>query len=295
MRESIRISMVIALGMILSGCVITEKVYVTEVEAAGPVALPPVIPTMELREAGAIAVVPHFAVNTEQKIRGRINPVGTTPRWGGDDNLLWKFPRSEGGLDVQVSVAPSVAILAGGMVGAVEGSTFGDFRGGLAVFTVSENKALRLDAGIQFLSIRSRIRTTVETRVNSIFGNALYRSNFDDTRDQSSISPYAALTFNTASQTSPLNFLVNVGVSGQPLFNYSPAQPDTILGPGDLTGSAERIRETVTIYSVTPAMSVQLGGGSQLLLGARMVGNFNLDRTTPEIIWQPFIQAVMQF
>jgi hypothetical protein len=280
---------------LFSGCVATERVYLTQVEAAGPVALPPVIPTMGPSEAGAIAVIPYFSVNADQKITGRVDPAGTTPQWGGTNNLVWRIPRSEGGIDFQVSVSPSVAILFGGVVGGVDGSTFGNFRGGLGVFAVKENVAVRLDGGVQFVSIRSRIRTTVETEVNSIFGNARYRSNFDDTREQSSLSPYAALTLNSIPETSPVSVLVNVGVSGQPLFDLYPSQPDTVLGAGDRTSSMERIRKTVTVFSVTPAVGVQLGGGHQLLVGARMVGTFSIDQSSPELFWRPFIQLVMQF
>src|SRR5512143_1437837 len=102
---------VLLILFLLPGCVVTEKVYLTEVEVAGPVALPPVIPAMEQAEASAVTIVPHFGVNMDQKIVGRVTPVGTTPRWGGKDNLIWRVPRSEGGLDLQVAVAPSVALL----------------------------------------------------------------------------------------------------------------------------------------------------------------------------------------
>ncbi len=279
----------------LSGCVATERIYVTQVEATGPIALPPVIPTMELSESGAIAIVPHFGVNTDQKIVGRLDPVGATPQWGGNDNLVWRIPESEGGLDFQVSVGPSVALLAGGMLGGVDGDTYGNLRGGLGVFTVKENAAIRVDVGVQLLSIRSRVRTTVETDVSSIFGNASYRSNFDDTRDQTSFSPYVGLTFNTVYGTSPVNFLVNLGVSGQPLFNFHPTQPDTILGRGDLNSSIESIHETIAVYSCTPALCVQLGGGNQLLAGARLIGNFGIDNASPSVIWRPFVQVVLHF
>lgn len=280
---------------VLSGCVATERVYVTQVEATGPIALPPVIPTMELSESGAIAIIPHFGVNTDQKIAGRVDPVGATPQWGGNNNLMWEIPRSEGGLDFQVSVAPSVALIAGGMLGGVDGNTYGNLRGGLGVFTVKGNAAVRLDAGVQLLSIRSRVRTTVETEINSIFGDARYRSNFDDTRDQTSLSPYFGLTFNSANRTSPVNVLVNLGVSGQPLFNFRPTQPDTILGRGDLNSSIERIHETIAIYSLTPALCVQLGDGNQLLAGARLIGNFGIDDASPSVIWRPFVQVVLHF
>lgn len=291
----------VALGIVpllgfLPGCVVTEKVYLTDVDVASQVALPPVIPTLEKATAGDVTLLPHFGVNTEQKVVGRVDPLGTTPpRWGGSDNLTWRIPRSEGGLDVQVAVGPSVAILVGGTVGAVDGSTYGGFRGGLGFFTVSERTALRLDGGVQLLSARSRVRTTVETRVNSIFGNSVYRSNFDDMRDQTSFTPYGGLTLNTISETSPISLVLNVGVSGQPLFSLTPTEPDTILGAGDPRSLAERIRETVAVYSVTPALCVELGGGNQLLVGARMFGSFTVENASPEVLWRPFVQAVMRF
>ncbi len=296
-----RTSLFIALGIVtllglLSGCVVTEKVYLTDVDAASQVALPPVIPTMEKPAAGAVTLLPHFGVNIEEKVIGRVDPVGTAPpRWGGSDNLTWRIPRGEGGLDVQVSVGPAVAILVGGTIGMVDGSTYGGFRGGLGIFTVSEKTALRLDGGVQLLSASTRVRATVETRINSIFGNSVYRSNFDDTRDYTSFTPYAGLTLNTISQTSPINLVLNVGVSGQPLFNLTPAQHDTILGPGDMTSLADRIRETIAVYSITPALSVELGGGNQLLVGARLFGSFSVENASPGILWRPFVQAVMRF
>ncbi len=296
-----RSNLCIALGIttllsLLSGCVVTEKVYLTDVDVASQVALPPVIPTFEKPTAGAITLLPHFGVNTDQRVVGRVDPVGTTPpRWGGSDNLSWRIPRSEGGLDIQVAVGPSVAILVGGTIGGVDGSTYGGFRGGLGIFTVSEKTSLRLDGGVQVLSARSRVRTTVETSINSIFGNSVYRTNFDDTRDYTSITPYLGLTLNTISQTSPINLVVNVGVSGQPLFNLTPSHYDTILGPGDMTTLSERIRETIAVYSIAPALCVELGGGNQLLVGARVFGSFSVDNASPGVLLRPFVQAVMRF
>jgi hypothetical protein len=286
--------LLVTLGL-FSGCVTSQQVYVTQIEAAGAVALPPVVPTMGLSTTGAIAVIPHFAVNSDQKITGRVDPVGVTPQWGGTSNLIWRIPRSEGGMDLQVSVSPSVAILLGGAIGGVDGSTRGNFRAGVGLWTVKDNMAIRLDGGVQLVSVRSRVRTTVVTQVNSIFGNAEYRSNFDDIRDESSFSPYVALTLNTASETSPVNVLLNFGVAGQPLFDLYPSQPDLILGPGDATSSIGKIRETVPVYSLTPAVCVQLGGGHQLLLGGRMIGNFSIDQSSPDLFWQPFVQFVLHF
>ncbi len=294
-RHSIPIVLVLlaVLGL-LPGCVVTERVYLNQVEVEGPAALPPVIPPMEPSEAGAIALIPHFGVNTERKFSGRVEPVGTTPQSEGENNLVWRTPAAEGGLDVQVSVSPSVALLVGGTVGGVDGRVYGNFRGGLGVFTVKENAAFRVDAGLQLTSIRSRVRATVETDVNSIFGDARYRSNFDDIGDETSLSPYIGFTLNTTSKTAPLNFVLNLGVSGQPLFNMRPTHPDLILGPGDLVSAADRIRETATIYSVTPALSVGLGGGSQVLVGSRVIGYFGIDEASPDISLRPFVQFVMQ-
>jgi len=280
---------------LFSGCVATERVYLTQVEAAGPVALPPVMPVMEETRSGDIALAPHFGVNAERKITGRVNPIGTTPQWGGKDNLIWEIPRTEGGLDVQVALSPSVAFLAGGVVGGVNGSSYGNLRAGLGVYALQENVALRVDGGVQFVSIRSRVRTTVDLTINSIFGDSHYRSNYDDTREEHSLAPYASLTINSHSTTSPINVLLNFGVSGQPLFDFSPSQPDTVLGEGDHAPSADRIRESLALYSLTPALIVRLGERQHLLVGARVVGNFSVDNSSPDLYWRPFVQAVFTF
>jgi hypothetical protein len=284
----------LTLGL-FSGCVTSQQVYLTQVEASGAVALPPVVPTMGLSTTGAITVIPHFSVNSDQKITGRVNPVGATPQWGGTSNLTWRIPKSEGGMDLQVAVSPSVSILVGGEIGGVDGSTRGNFRAGLGLSTVKDNVALRLDGGVQLVSVRSRVRTTVVTQVNSIFGSAEYRSNFDDIRDESSFSPYIALTLNTASETSPVNVLLSFGVAGQPLFDLYPSQPDLVLGAGDARSSIEKIGETIPTYSLTPAICVQLGGGHQLLVGGRMIGNFSVDNSSPGLFWQPFVQFMLHF
>ncbi len=198
-------------------------------------------------------------------------------------------------MDVQVSLSQSVALLVGGAVGGVDGRAYGTFRGGLGLFTVKEKAAFRVDAGVQLISIRSRVRSTVETDVNSIFGDARYRSNFDDTRDATSLSPYLGFTLNTASSASLLNFVLNLGVSGQPLFDLHPSHPDVILGPGDLVTAGDRISGTATIYSVTPALSMGLGDGSQVLVGARARGNFGIDGASPDVILRPFVQFMMRF
>jgi hypothetical protein len=294
-RLPVSVPVLLTIIALFSGCVATERVYLTQVESAGPVALPPVMPTMEWTRPGEIALVPHFSVNAERKITGRVNPVGTTPQWGGSDNLSWEIPRSEGGIDMQVAVSPSVALLAGGVVGGVNGTSYSNFRAGLGVYTAQEKVAIRLDGGVQLVSIRSRVRTTVETTISSIFGESRYRSNYDDTRDERSLAPYASVTINSHSETSPINALLSFGVSGQPLFDLTPSQPDTVLGEGDRAPTIERIRESVALYSLTPALIVRLGERHHLLVGARVIGNLSIDRSSPDVYWRPFIQAVFSF
>lgn len=287
---------------LLAGCVVEEKFTFNEVQLSGPVAQTPVNITVDPKP-GTVQLVPRFAVNTERVIKGSLVPTPgfiTQPRppvtvFSAGQNALWELPKTEYGLDLNITASKHVGFLLGGMYASTGDHQFTNVRFGVAFFGVRENLGYRLDAGAQFSSLNYRCRSTVTTDVDWLFGQSRYVSNFDDRGSIQSLGPYVGLTLNSVYRESPVNGFIHVGLANQPLLNYHPAVADMLLGPGDNHPPSWSLKSTTTVLCFGGGVAIELGSGQRVLIGARGYQPLEIDSPTPAPVWQPFLQFAVGF
>jgi hypothetical protein len=296
MKHRIKLLQILAatlLIVVLPGCVVHEQFTFNEVDLTGPVSQTPINVTVDPKP-GTVQLMPRFAVNTEQVVKGSLVPSPALSAHG--QNAMWEIPRTEYGLDLQFTVTKHFGFLIGGTFASAGEDQFSDVRLGVALFSVKNNLGVRLDAGVQFNSVNYRSRSTVTTDVDYwVFGQGRYISNFDDRGSERSAGPYFALTLNTAYRESPVSGFVHAGVAWQPLLNYSPIDPDTLVGPGDHYAPTWNIKSTTAVLCFAGGVAIELGGGHRVLIGARGYQPLELDSLEPAPILQPFLQFVIGF
>jgi hypothetical protein len=265
----------------------------------GPIARTPINVTID-PEPGTVQVIPAFGVDNAPVIRGTVDPapgsasmfvLGPAPSVSG--NLTWNVPESEYSLDLQYIATHHVGLTAGGSYASVGGYQFINFRGGLSFFTVDRQFGFRLDAGVLFNGVRYRSRTTVTTVIDAPFASSRqYVSNFDDSGLEQSIGASLGLTVNSAYSESIVNGFLHLGVAWQPLIDYGPASPDTILGAGDARPAVGNVKCTSAVLSFGGGISLELGRGNRALLGVRGAQLLDVYSPVPRPVWQPFVEFV---
>jgi len=287
------------ISLAAAGCVTSESYTLNEVSLSGPVARTPIYVTIN-PVPGTVQIIPGFALDNAPAISGMIEPEPPPAALPGHNsgtagNLTWDVPGSEYSLDLQIIAVQHVGLTAGGTYAAAGGYQFTNFRVGIGLFTVENQFAIRLDAGAQFNALRYRSRVTVTATVEGPFvGHDQYVSNFDDTGVQQSIGAALGLTLNSAYTESIVNGFLHIGVAWQPLINYNPANPDTVLGAGDGQPATGNVKSTTAVLTFGGGIALELGNGHRVLLGVR--GAQLLDVTpAPGVVWQPFFELVFTF
>ncbi|HTY59790.1 MAG TPA: hypothetical protein VMF59_13285 [Bacteroidota bacterium] len=292
-----------SLSLFAAGCIPSESYTVNQLTLDGPIARTPINVTID-PQPGTIQVIPGFALNNGPRIRGSISPRTGDDAAGGTNsgtisppgNLSWNIPSGEYSLDLQLTATRHVGVFLGGIYAATEGYQFANFRGGLAFFNVDENFAIRFDAGLQFNGLRYRSRATVTAKIDQLFGTPRqYVSNFDDTGTEQSVGAAFGLTINSACRESFVNGFLHVGVAWQPLIDYNPSRPDTVMGAGDARASVGFVSSTTAVLSFGGGIALELGRGNRALIGVRGAQLLDINSPAPQPVWQPFVEFVLSF
>ncbi len=115
---------------------------------------------------------------------------------------------------------------------------------------------------------------------------------YRDKGESINLNPYLSLTINTLYDNLPVNFLVNVGYSGQSLVDYGPSTPDEnyyILNPfyrvEDLRGEAY-----AAFVNVSPGIYMNLNEWSRLVFATRFFFQVDLESSSNSIFIIPMLQ-----
>jgi len=289
------------LSLTAAGCVTSETYTLNEVSLEGPIARTPIIVTID-PVPGTVQLIPAYAVSNAPAVKGSIDPqpgpgspTGPPAHASAEGNLTWNVPGSEYSLDLQYTATQHLGLMAGGSYAQAGGHQFTNFRAGMGFFTVDNNFGVRLDAGVQFNSVRYRSRATVTTTVENPFSSRdSYVSNYDDSGVENSIGAAFGLTLNTAYRESMINGFAHLGVAWQPLIDYYPTNPDTMTGAGDGRPAAGNIKSSTAVLSFGGGIAVELGRGHRALLGVRGAQLLAVS-PAPGPVWQPFIEFVFSF
>jgi len=296
---------------------VTESLYVQDVEVQGPINQPPVRITGKVTPS--FIVSPKFFINSNKKFNSsidghtsvnsagvfqvdtvvngnsityKITPGANTYPFRGE-NLHWTIPDYMVGLDLDVAMSKKIALSGGFNLSSKDRTNLYGYRIGLGFFSASGNLAIRFDGGLIWQKYTYDAASVIVRGENADIGSSSAEVIFFRDRGKSTnLNHYLSLTLNTVYDNLPVNFLVNVGYSGQSLIDFEPETPDHeyyIINPGyrveDMRGEAY-----AAFINVSPGFYVNLTEWSRLVFAVRFFFEVEFESGNPT-----FIIPMLQF
>ena len=304
----------------LVGCTtINQTIYLQNIEVTGPMNNPPLNITID-QKRGSFTISPRFTINDNKQISGRIEKHSFVDLQGiyrvdtvfnndgsryykesnlnsrefSGNNLRWNLPSFSAAVNMDYSVGNHVALNMGLNYSVQNQSDFLGGNAGIGFFSENEGSAFRFDAGIMWQSLSYEAWTVVITEEKPLFGSASTSVDFFKDRGKSTYwNPYASLTFNTSSNTSPLNFFINLGYFSQTLFDFEPSSPNPEYYPFGLTviTNDQRGESTTSFLNLTSGVFINMTEKSRVILGVRLMKETQIVQTSKSL----FVLPVLQF
>jgi hypothetical protein len=271
-------------GIAIGSCGITQSVTLQHVDVTGSVATAPIYVT-ENAQANQFIISPHFSIRNVQNVTGGIALDATQnypPSAPDSDNLLWRIPRSTGGLNVNYIMSQHTAFAFEMNLSSLGGRTYGGWSAGLGLFNEKENQAIRFDIGLR----STPILYSAETRVITKNGSRTDTSMYFDWGEESHMNVYAGLTFNTTRKSWPVNLFLQGYVTKQQFIDYVPYGGITHV---DFTGDT-RASASQWIVGLTPGIFLDLMEDVRLVAGEQIIFPFDIVNQSP----YPLLQFHMQ-
>jgi len=322
--KKIKLIAILLSPFLFFGCAtITEKIYLQEVEVAGPINHPPIHITGG-KEKSSITISPKIFVNTVSDVSGYVNHTNVNSRGiyqldtlqNGDGtwryrestantnkyrgkNLNWKLPELYAGLDLDFSLSKSIS-LAGGInyssndqTGLIGGSV------GLGFYKESEQGAIRFDAGINIQEYAYDASTVVVTTTDPVWGSPTTEmAFFHDINKNSDINFYASITYNSIFENSPVNFFVSLTYFGQSLLDFEPSETNIeyypFLGVTKYTTDA-RGEVSSSYLGISPGIYQNLSPWSRVVIGVSIIKNIGLEQPSQSVFVLPVVKLDLMF
>ena len=302
-------------AILLVGCTITQQAYLQDIKVSGPMYQPPV--TLAGHDsAGAFRISPRFTLNPRRTLTGTAeghSPVGQNGQFNVDTvkgsggwylaehpgntmtfsgkNLEWDLPNYDVGLDAQYYMNNTVVWSFG-----VNFASSGDqsqFGGTLGLGFVGRGRgaAFRLDGGIHIQSITYDAETLVRTTTTSIFGPSTEEIGiFRDRTSDTHVDYFGSFTVNSTVENWPFDLVLNVALAKETLASFNP-HTTVLEGPFIYYSFTDfRADVSVTVLSINPAISINLGESQRLQAGVRFTTWTDLQGGDPSNLIQPFVQ-----
>lgn len=307
------------LGLVAAGCTVTREVYVQDLTVNGPIATPAIRPGT-VAQAGEITVSPWVSTNTQKSLEGRISGhtnVGSDGLFEVDtlwesgnaefqprssnvnpfsgNNLHWSLPGTRMGLDLGVHVSPAVQLTGGVGLSTAGSEKWWSWNLGLGVTAVRKTMAIRFDAGIQMQNLSYSAASVDVVTTEWFFTHLDSRAYFyDDSGIERSVGYYATLAINTLFGQSPVNGIVQIGITRQILADFRPGTSATFIPmlPHDVE---EQINNKTTFVSLTPGVMVSVPDGHRLIAAVRFAWETESERLDPAMVLMPVIQCDIVF
>lgn len=307
----------VSIIFLLSSCTtITDSLYVQDVNVKGPINQPPIRITG--RDSTSFTISPKFFINSNRIYNGRIDghtkvnsegefqvdtiingneisykiaPGKNTFNFKGE-NLHWSIPDYIVGLDLDLALSKKVALSGGFTFSGKDKTNLYGYRAGLGFFSASKSIGVRFDGGLIWqkytYDAASVIVRETDTEGSSTSEVIFYR----DEGKSVNLNAYLSLTINTLYDDLPVNFLINVGYSGQSLVDYKPSSLDEryyIFIPfyrvEDLRGEAY-----AAFLNVSPGIYMNLNEWSRLVFATRFFFQTDLESSSNSTFIIPMLQ-----
>lgn len=316
-----KILLVGSISFLLSACTtITDTLYIQNVDVRGPINQPPIRVTG--KDSTFLTVSPKFFINSNKSYSGLIE--GHTPVNSGGvfqfdtitsdngktykvtpdvnryefegENLNWTIPDYFVGLDLDIAISRKVALSGGFTLSEKDRTNLYGYRAGLGFFSASGNIGIRFDGGVIWQKYSYDAASVIVREEHPDFGSTspeviFYR----DKGSSTNLNHYLSLTLNTLYEQLPVNFLINVGYSGQSLVNYEPHDADDNFHLFDPYYHVEDMRgeSYVSFVNLSPGVYVSLNEWSRFVFAVRFFFELDLESSLNSNFIIPMIQFDM--
>jgi hypothetical protein len=289
-------NLLLLIALFLGGCAdIKQTIYLQNAEVNGPLNHPPIYIS---DNRNGITVSPWLSFSSRNQVTGRTNHSRVningvyqldTIYEGGQiyyresnanqyeytkNNVKWNLPNVKGGVDIDLPISRTVSII--GSFNYVSQNLYqivgGSF--GFGFYSVKNNNAIRLNIGCTLQEYQYDAETAVVSTIDPLFGREYSRTDiFHDIDKKSSLNFFGNLTYNSVSETMPINFFFSFAFFSQTLLNIEPQNPNREYYPfGITTTTTDERGETSTAYlSFTPGIYMNITPTMRLVLGINLV------------------------
>ncbi len=311
---SLKLFNVASIIFFLNSCTtITDSLYVQDVDVKGPINQPPIRITG--RDSASFTISPKFFINSNKSYNGLIEghtkvnsegvfQVDTTVNGNQTtynisqnantfdfegENLHWFMPNYMVGLDIDIAISKKVALSGGFSLSGKNKTNLYGYRVGLGFFSASENIGVRFDGGLIWQKYTYDASSVIVRDEGSSESEVIF---FRDIGKSTNLNHYLSLTFNTIYDNLPVNFLLNVGYSGQSLIDYEPETPDDeyyVLDPyyrvEDMRGEAY-----AAFINVSPGIYANINEWSRLVFAVRFFFEVDFEESDKPTFIIPMVQ-----
>lgn len=306
-------------SFLISGCTVTQSVYLQDVNVRGPVFQPPVLVTDSLKQ-DQFRLSPRITFSNKAVLDGRIDGHTMVNRSGeykldtmhngnevtfkepsGENvmpfrgkNLRWTIPDVDFAITGEYTFGKQLAFTFGANYAAVGTDAFWGGNIGLGLCTEGKRMAFRFDGGLHWSTLSYDALTVVVTRIGGVFGSSEDIAVFHDRSRQTRLGFYISSTMNTKFRDWPLNLFASIALSKQRLTDYEPRE-SALAYPfyTSVYVSDARANASITFLTVTPGVYFSAGESQRVLAGVRWTNGTNLENGT--IMFAPFIQWEVVF
>ncbi len=311
-----KIFIVVSITFFLSSCTtITDSLYVQDINVKGPINQPPI--RISVKDSTSFTISPKFFINSNKIYDARIEghtPVNSEGIFQIDtirnentynialgkntfdfkgENLHWSIPDYMVGLDLDIALSKKVALSGGFSLSGKDRTSLYGYRVGLGFFSASKNIGVRFDGGLIWQKYTYDAASVIVRGKDTDFGSSTSEVIFYRDKGKSvNLNHYLSLTINTLYDDLPVNFLINVGYSGQSLVDYEPSTPDEryyIFNPfyrvEDMRGEAY-----VAFVNVSPGIYMNLNEWSRLVFATRFFFQVDLESSSNSTFLIPMLQ-----
>jgi hypothetical protein len=190
-------------------------------------------------------------------------------------NFSWQLPRTQYGLDMDVSISQTASLSIGGSYAPLDGEPYWQAYGMLS----AKGHGVRFDVGIEWQDIT--YTADFVHKDNNWFSSNNNVIFFQIHNQETQINPFVALTLNGTSETSFINLFLQAAVVRQTFFYIS-----------DVSAASSFLNdchETHYLYSLAPGMNIRFAENVSVLVGIRFIWDVSME-SKATTTFQPLLQ-----
>lgn len=313
---------IFSISLLISFCscgpTVTDTLYVQDVNVKGPINQPPIRVTG--KDSSTFTISPKVFINSNKGYNGLVDghtkvnsdgifQVDTAANGNGihyyesagangfefkGENLHWSLPDYSVGFDLDIAISRKVALSGGFSMSGKDKNNLYGYRAGLGFFSASGNYGIRFDGGVIWQKYSYDASSVIIREDGSSSKEVFF---FRDKGSSVNLNHYLSLTFNTIYDQLPLNFLLNVGYTGQSLIDYEPKNMDRtyyVIIPNPNYNVEDRRGEAYAAFvNVSPGIYANLNEWSRLLLAVRFFFELDIKDTRNSTFIIPMVQFDM--